>query len=79
MAPNPDSEGSLDVKTYTAVVGPRDGEWFPVEVPEVRGVFTQGRNLVEAEKMAREAIAMMLDVPTRGVVVRVDCQCSRED
>lgn len=62
------------MKTYTAIVSPRDGEWLPVEVPEVPGVFTQGRDLAEAEMVAREAIAMMLDVPVGEVAVRIDDQ-----
>ena len=60
------------MKAYTAIVGPRDGEWFPVEVPEVPGVFTQGRDLSEVEEMAREAIAMMLDLPIGDVAVRIE-------
>lgn len=60
------------MKTYAAVVGPRDGDWFPVEVPEVPGVFTQARDFAEAEVMAREAIALMLDVPTGGIGVRTE-------
>ncbi|WP_026931010.1 type II toxin-antitoxin system HicB family antitoxin [Glycomyces tenuis] len=62
------------MKAYTAIVGPRDGEWFPVEVPEVPGVFTQGRDLVEVEEMAREAISMMLDVPIGEIAIRIDDQ-----
>lgn len=62
------------MKAYTAIVGPRDGEWFPVEVPEVPGVFTQGRDLVEVEKMAREAISMMLDLPIGEIAVRIEDQ-----
>jgi predicted RNase H-like HicB family nuclease len=65
------------VKTYTAIVSPRDGEWFPVEVPEVPGAFTQGRDLAEAEVAAREAIAMTLDVPVGEVAVRVEDQRPR--
>lgn len=60
------------VKVYTAIVGPRDGDWFPVEVPSVPGVFTQGRDLVEVEEMAREAIALMLDVPISEVAIRIE-------
>jgi predicted RNase H-like HicB family nuclease len=33
------------VNVFIAIVGPKDGEWFPVEVPEVPGVFTQGWEL----------------------------------
>lgn len=57
---------------YTAMVGPRDGDWFPVEIRELPGVFTQGRDLAEAESMAREAIALMLDVPISEVAIRIE-------
>ncbi|MEU6858577.1 hypothetical protein AB0B28_06870 [Glycomyces sp. NPDC046736] len=60
------------MKVYTAIVGPRDGEWFPVEVPAVPGVFTQARDFAEAEEMAREAVALMLDVPASEIAIRVE-------
>jgi len=62
----------LGVKVHTAIVGRRDGDWFPVEVPSVPGVFTQGRDFVEVEEMARDAIALMLDVPIGEVAVRIE-------
>lgn len=62
------------MNAYTVIVGPKDGEWFPGEVPEVPGVFTQGRDLAEAEQMAREAISMMLDLPIREIAVRIEDQ-----
>jgi predicted RNase H-like HicB family nuclease len=60
------------LRVYTAIVGPKDGEWFPVEVPEVPGVFTQGRDLVEVEEMAREAIALMTDTPIAEIAIRIE-------
>jgi predicted RNase H-like HicB family nuclease len=60
------------LRVYTAMVGPKDGEWFPVEVPEVPGVFTQGRDLVEVEEMAREAIALMTDIPIAEIAIRIE-------
>jgi predicted RNase H-like HicB family nuclease len=62
----------MSATTYTAVVGPRDGDWYPVEVPSVPGVFTQGRNLVEVEEMAREAVALALELPTSEVAIRTE-------
>lgn len=62
----------MSATVYTAVVGPRDGDWYPVEVPSVPGVFTQGRNLVEVEEMAREAIALALEVSTSEVAIRTE-------
>lgn len=66
------------MKAYTAIVGPRDGDWFPVEVPEVPGVFTQGRDLAEAEDMARDAISLMLDIALNEVAVRTEDRHSSE-
>ena len=66
------------MKAYTAIVGPRDGDWFPVEVPEVPGVFTQGRDLAEAEDMARDAISLMLDIALNEVAVRTEDRRSSE-
>jgi len=40
----------------------RSGSWWAVTVPELPGVFSQARRLDQVETMAREAIAMMLDV-----------------
>jgi predicted RNase H-like HicB family nuclease len=60
------------VRAYTAIVGPKDGDWFPVEVPEVPGVFTQGRDLVEVEEMAREAISLMTDIPIGDIAIRIE-------
>lgn len=60
------------MKMYTAIVGPGDGDWYPVEFLEVRGVFTQGRDLAEVEEMARDAISLMLDVPISEVAVRIE-------
>ena len=40
----------------------RSGDWRAITVPALRGVFSQARNLDEVPEVAREAIAMMLDV-----------------
>ncbi|MEV0153045.1 type II toxin-antitoxin system HicB family antitoxin [Micromonospora sp. NPDC050686] len=40
----------------------RSGGWWAITVPEIKGVFSQARHLDEVEAMAREAIALMLDV-----------------
>ena len=42
----------------------RSGSWWAITVPELPGVFSQARRLDQVEAMAREAIAMMLDVDT---------------
>ena len=41
----------------------RSGDWWAVEVPQVPGVHTQARRLDQVSAMARDAIALMLDVP----------------
>lgn len=51
-----------DRPTYTARCV-RSGGWWAISVPEVPGVHTQARRLEQAEVMAREAIALVLDVP----------------
>ncbi|WP_323671359.1 hypothetical protein [Candidatus Poriferisodalis multihospitum] len=40
----------------------RSGDWWAITVPALRGVFSQTRNLDEVPEVAREAIALMLDV-----------------
>lgn len=48
----------------------RDGRWWMVSVPALDGL-TQARRLAEAELMAREFIAVTLDVPLESVSVTV--------
>ena len=47
---------------YTAIAE-RDGTWWAITVPELPGVFSQARRLDRVEYMARDAIALMLEVP----------------
>ncbi len=56
--------------TYTAVCR-RSGRWWAISVPEVKGVHTQARRLDQAEAMAREAIALMLEVDPASLRVQV--------
>jgi predicted RNase H-like HicB family nuclease len=39
------------------------GSWWAISVPELPGVFSQARRRDEVEAMARDAIALYLDVP----------------
>lgn len=55
--------------TYTAEVT-REGRWWMVSVPEIDGL-TQARRLSEAEGMARDLVAVTLDVPVEDVTVSV--------
>ena len=41
----------------------RSGRWWAIDVPELPGVFSQARRLDQVESMAREVIALMLNVP----------------
>lgn len=45
------------------VTATREGDWWELDVDGLDGVFTQARRLDQAEAMARDAIAVMLDVP----------------
>ncbi|MEA9986090.1 hypothetical protein [Subtercola sp. RTI3] len=56
-------------RTYAATVT-REGRWWMVAVPEIDGL-TQARRIDEAELMARELIAVTLDVPLEDVAVTV--------
>jgi predicted RNase H-like HicB family nuclease len=58
-------------KTYTARCQ-RNGDWWAISVPELRGVHTQARRLEKAEAMVRDAIALFLDVPSDSFDVRID-------
>jgi hypothetical protein len=49
------------MSTYIVSVT-REGKWWLVAIPEIDGL-TQARRLSEAERMAREYIAVTLDVP----------------
>ena len=45
----------------------RSGNWWAITVPELPGVFAQAKRRDQVEAMAREAIAMMLDIDTDQV------------
>jgi predicted RNase H-like HicB family nuclease len=49
--------------TYTVLAEP-SGPWWAITVAELRGVFSQARRLENVEHMARDAIALMLEVPS---------------
>lgn len=50
---------------YTARVS-RDGRWWMISVPEIDGL-TQARRLSEVVTMARELIALTLDIGTEDI------------
>lgn len=57
--------------SYTARAE-RDGDWWAIDVPEVDGVFTQARRLDQIEAMARDVIALMLDVDPASFDLKLD-------
>ncbi len=59
----------MSTTTYTATAV-REGRWWNIQVPEVGGQ-TQARRLADIETMARELIAVTLDVPLSAVAVAV--------
>ena len=58
------------MRTYSAVCR-RAGEWWAISVPELKGVHSQTRRLDQAAGMAREAIALFLDVDPATVDVEI--------
>jgi predicted RNase H-like HicB family nuclease len=59
-----------EVNAYTAVCR-RSGNWWAVSIREIKGVHTQARRLDQVADMARDAIALMLDVDPAEVQVSV--------
>ena len=58
------------MKTYTAVCV-RSGDWWAIRVPELKGVHSQTKRLAQVEAMARDAIALFLDVEPGSFAVKV--------
>ncbi|MFK0049395.1 type II toxin-antitoxin system HicB family antitoxin [Streptomyces sp. NPDC090741] len=56
----------------------RAGKWWAVDVPEVPGVHTQGLNLIEAAKMAREAVALTFDISVDKVEIELEAELPEE-
>lgn len=57
------------MNTYQVEVT-RDGRWWMISVPEIDGL-TQARRLADVEQMARELIAVTLDVRLSEVAVEI--------
>jgi predicted RNase H-like HicB family nuclease len=60
------------MKPTYRVTAVRSGRWWAIEVPELRGVHSQARRLDQVESMAREVIALMLEVPEDSFDVVVE-------
>ena len=50
----------------------RSGRWWAIDVPELRGVFSQARRLDQVAFMAREVIALMLHVSEDSFDITVE-------
>jgi DNA-directed RNA polymerase specialized sigma subunit len=64
-------------KVYTARAR-REGKWWAISVEGLPGALSQVRRLDQAEAMAREVIALVLDVPEDGFDVVVVPELSQE-
>lgn len=60
------------MSTYTANIT-REGKWWMVAVPQIDGL-TQARRLSEAADMARELVAVELEVPISSVEIELNLQ-----
>ncbi|MBT8223989.1 MAG: type II toxin-antitoxin system HicB family antitoxin [Dactylosporangium sp.] len=49
----------------------RSGGWWAISVPDLKGVHTQARRLDQVAGMAREAIALMLDIAPEIIDVEI--------
>jgi len=58
-------------KTYTARCQ-RAGDWWAISVPELRGVHTQARRLQGVEAIARDAIALLMDIDPDSFDIRLE-------
>lgn len=63
----------MSTQRYTAVCR-RVGNWWAVDVAELRGVHTQARRLDQVEAMTREAIALTRDIAPDSFDVVVDAR-----
>ena len=57
--------------TYTARAR-RSGAWWAIDIPELPGVYSQARRLDRVGPMARDAIALFLDVDPATLDIRVE-------
>lgn len=62
---------TVSKRTYTATCR-RVGDWWAVDVPEIRGVHTQARRLDQVEAMTRDAIALLKNVAPSSFDVKVE-------
>lgn len=51
------------METYEVRVSPGGSGWWVIEVPALRGGWSQARRLKDVEPMARDLVANLLEVP----------------
>ena len=61
ICPTPFYYSDEMIKKYKVVIEPGEDGWLVVTVPALPGCITQGKNLEEALKNAKEAIAAYLE------------------
>src|SRR5450759_835444 len=69
QAPGRTGQGVVAAMTYTARAR-RSGAWWAIDVPDLPGVYSQARRLDGVESMARDAIALFLDVDPATLELR---------
>lgn len=65
-------KGVVEVTTYRAQVS-RDGKYWLIYIPEI-DKYTQARNLGEVEEIARDLIALWLEVPPVSVAIHPEIE-----
>ncbi|CAD5138797.1 MULTISPECIES: HicB family toxin-antitoxin system [unclassified Microbacterium] len=60
------------MKSYEVIVS-REGKWWMVAIPEIDGL-TQARTIKEAHQMAKEYIAVTLDIPLDSFGIHVKAE-----
>ncbi|MGQ0625550.1 MAG: type II toxin-antitoxin system HicB family antitoxin [Sporichthyaceae bacterium] len=64
----------MSSKAHYVVRAERDGAWWGIEVPGVEGAFSQAKRIDQIEAMAREVIALLLDVAEDSFTLTLDIQ-----
>lgn len=69
--------GTTSKPSYT-VRAERDGNWWGIEVVGVEGAFSQAKRLDQVAAMAREVIALLLEVPEDSFDLTVEFDLAPE-
>jgi predicted RNase H-like HicB family nuclease len=63
----------MTAERFEVIATPSEG-WWCIEVPAVPGVASQGRSHEEVVFMAKDAIALILDIPADEIEVEIRYQ-----